>query len=90
MIIVASKNRTLIGNKSGGNKSTEWGAWNAFQDQGCQIFLGTINQQGGGNTKLPQNILNCRKIDQMSIKYTNILHCKAHQNLPKFRFLVSK
>jgi hypothetical protein len=61
MIIVASKNRTLIGNKSGGNKSTEWGAWNAFQDQGCQIFLGTIYQQG-------ENIPNYHKIYLMAVK----------------------
>jgi hypothetical protein len=51
--------------------------------QGCQIFLGTIYQNGEKYTrfttkytKLPQTILNGRKIDQMSIKYTNIFHCK--------------
>jgi hypothetical protein len=30
-----------------------------------------------------QNISNGRKIDQMSIKYTNILHFKTLQNVPK-------
>jgi hypothetical protein len=27
-------------------------------------------------------------MDQVSIKYTNIFHCKTHQNFPKFGFLV--
>jgi hypothetical protein len=27
-------------------------------------------------------------MDQLSIKYTNIFHCKTLQNLPKFGFLV--
>jgi hypothetical protein len=35
-----------------------------------------------------KNRPNGRKIDQMSIKYTNILHCKTLHNVPKFRFLV--
>jgi hypothetical protein len=35
-----------------------------------------------------QNIQNCRKIDQMAIKYTNIFHCKTLQSLPKLEFLV--
>jgi hypothetical protein len=29
-------------------------------------------------------------MDQVSIKYTNIFHCKTLQNLPKFGFLVCK
>jgi hypothetical protein len=29
-----------------------------------------------------------RKMDQVSIKYANIFHCKTLQNLPKFGFLV--
>jgi hypothetical protein len=29
-------------------------------------------------------------MDQVSIKYTNIFHCKTLQNLPKFGFLVLK
>jgi hypothetical protein len=29
-------------------------------------------------------------MDQVSIKYTSIFHCKALQNLPKFGFLVWK
>jgi hypothetical protein len=31
-----------------------------------------------------------RKMDQVSIKYTNFFHCKTIQNLPKFGFLVGK
>jgi hypothetical protein len=41
-------------------------------------------------TKCPQNILNCGKIDQKAIKYTNIFHCKSLQILPKLGFLVWK
>jgi hypothetical protein len=43
-------------------------------------------------TKLPQhyqmikNIPNSRKIFQMTIKYTNVFHFKAPQNLPKLGF----
>jgi hypothetical protein len=29
-------------------------------------------------------------MDQVSIKYTNIFHCKTLKNLPKFGFLVGK
>jgi hypothetical protein len=36
------------------------------------------------------NILNCRKIDQVAIKYTNIFRCKTLQNLTKLRFFISK
>jgi hypothetical protein len=39
----------------------------------------------------PWNIPKDRKMDQMSIKYTNIFHCKTLQNVPKctkFGFLV--
>jgi hypothetical protein len=49
--------------------------------------------KGGKYTKLPQHIPivykiipNGRKIYQMSVKYTNIFHCKTHQNLPIFDF----
>jgi hypothetical protein len=58
--------------------------------QGCQIFLGTTYQNGGKYTKLPQNIPTVHKckIDQMSIKYTSIFHCKTLQKLPKFEFFV--
>jgi hypothetical protein len=58
--------------------------------QGCQIFLGTIFKHWRKYTKWPQIISNGCKIDQMSIIYSNIFHCKALQNLPKCRFLVSK
>jgi hypothetical protein len=66
-------------------------------NQGCRIFLGTIYQNEETYTKLPQNIpnghkitSNGRKIDQICIKYTNILHCKTLQILPKLQFLVWK
>jgi hypothetical protein len=42
--------------------------------QGCQIF----------HTKRPKIIPNGNKRFQMGIKYTNIHHSKALQNLPKF------
>jgi hypothetical protein len=41
-------------------------------------------------TKWPQNIPNCRKVDPMAIKYSNIFHCKTLQNLPKMVILVWK
>jgi hypothetical protein len=45
-------------------------------------------------TKIPRSIPNVNKnitvIDQVSIKYTNIFHCKTLQNLPKFGFFVWK
>jgi hypothetical protein len=31
-----------------------------------------------------------RKLDQMSIEYTNTFHCKTLQNLPKVGFLFEK
>jgi hypothetical protein len=41
-------------------------------------------------TKLPDGhkTPNGNKIDQTAIKFTNIFHCKALQNLPKLGFLV--
>jgi hypothetical protein len=30
------------------------------------------------------------KTYQMDIKYADIFHCKPHENLPKFGFLVKK
>jgi hypothetical protein len=60
---------------------------------GCQIFLGTIYQNGEIYTKLLENIPNVhkiyemgRKIDQMSIKYIYMFHCKTLQNVPKLQF----
>jgi hypothetical protein len=41
-------------------------------------------------TRWPQNIPDCRKIDQVSIKFTSIFHYKTLQNSPKFGFLVWK
>jgi hypothetical protein len=54
---------------------------NPRTDQGCQIFLGIIYQNGDiyqiatKYTKWPYNISNGHKIDQMTIKY-------LHQHLP--------
>jgi hypothetical protein len=41
-------------------------------------------------TKPPLNITKDCKLDKVSIKYTNIFHCKTLQNLPRFGFLVWK
>jgi hypothetical protein len=38
--------------------------------------------------KWPEDISNGLKIDQISIKYTNIFHSKPLRNLPKMGFLV--
>jgi hypothetical protein len=38
------------------------------ENQGCQIFSGTTYQNGKKYTKLPQNIQNVHKTDQMSVK----------------------
>jgi hypothetical protein len=38
-------------------------------------------------TKWPQHLPNIRNLNQMALKYTNIFHCKALQNLPKLGFL---
>jgi hypothetical protein len=40
--------------------------------------------------QMPINITKNRKMDQVSIKYTNIFQYKTLPNLPKFRFLVWK
>jgi hypothetical protein len=58
-----------------------------YLSQGCQIFLGTKYQNGEKYAKLPRTTLNChkigitkdRKMDQVSIKYTNIFLCKTLQ-----------
>jgi hypothetical protein len=52
----------------------------AAQKQGCQIFLGKpykngkIYQMAIEYIKMPYNIPNSHKIDQMAIKYANIFH----------------
>jgi CRISPR/Cas system-associated protein endoribonuclease Cas2 len=64
--------------------------------QGCQIFIGPNIPKQGKNTKYvatnftkrPYIIQNGYKIFQMAIKYNNILHSKALQNIPKFGVLV--
>jgi hypothetical protein len=70
---------------------------NSYLDQGCQIFRGTIIQNGGNITSdhkigIPMchkiYVPNGRKIDQMGIKYSSILQCKTLQNLPKLGCLV--
>jgi hypothetical protein len=54
--------------------------------QGCQIFLGPKYQNGEKYTKLPQNIPNGHKIDQLVIKYIKIFHSKTLQNYPNWDF----
>jgi hypothetical protein len=62
------------------------------EQQDCQIFLDTIYQNGLKCTKLPQHYkivtTHGRKIFLTAIKFTNIFHSKALQNLPKLGFLV--
>jgi hypothetical protein len=41
-------------------------------------------------TKLPQNLPNSFKLDQMAIKYNKVFQSKALQNLTKFGFWVWK
>jgi hypothetical protein len=60
------------------------------EDQGCQIFLGQTYQNGKiyqMTTNYTKRPYGC-KMFQIVIKYTNIFHSKALQNLPKLRFLV--
>jgi hypothetical protein len=78
-------------------KNTNFFNWNsAPRIQGCQIFPGTIYQNGENIPNLPQlcqmywNIPNGREIFQMAIKYTNFFHFKALQNVPKLEFWVWK
>jgi uncharacterized pyridoxamine 5'-phosphate oxidase family protein len=57
----------------------------------ARFFLGKwgkIYQITTNYTKCPKNITKYCKIDQVSIKYTNIFQVKKLQNLPKFGFLV--
>jgi hypothetical protein len=56
--------------------------WYKIHKQG-ETYQNTMNY-----TKCPQNITKDRKMGLVSIKYTNIFHCKTLQNLPKFAFLV--
>jgi hypothetical protein len=49
---------------------------------------GKIYQNTTNYTKCPQNITKDCKMDQVSLKYNNIFHCKTLQNLPKFGFSV--
>jgi hypothetical protein len=51
---------------------------------------GKIYQITTNRTKCQWNITKDRKMDQVSIKYTNIFHCKTLKNFPKFGFLVWK
>jgi hypothetical protein len=51
---------------------------------------GKIYQITTKYTKCPQSVPNTCKIDQMSIKYTNIFLCKTLQKLPKFGFFCLK
>jgi hypothetical protein len=61
--------------------------------QGCQIFLGTKYQNGKNIPnyhKLYQMSMKYNKCRTVSMKYTNIYHCKTLLNFPKFGFLVWK
>jgi hypothetical protein len=66
------------------------------RNRGCQIFLGKKYQSGKNIPNLLElyqisiNITKDCKMDQVSIKYTNIFHCKTLQNLPKLGCLVWK
>jgi hypothetical protein len=61
-------------------------------DQGCQMFLDTIYQNGGKyTTKLPNGNKMYQIAEiylfQMTKEYTDLFHSKALQNLPKIGFL---
>jgi IS30 family transposase len=59
------------------------------QTRGCQIFLGTIYQNGKEYTKRPQNLPDCHNIYKITTKYTEWpfkgiqRHSKASRNRPK-------
>jgi hypothetical protein len=65
-------------------------------EQGCQICLGPNTPKREKHTKGLQTIPNGLKLDesnglkifQINIKYDNIFHSKALQNVPKLGFLV--
>jgi hypothetical protein len=71
--------------------------YSASFEQGCQIFLDTIDQNGGKYTKLP---LNCQMtikyvyqmsviyVFQMAVTYDNLFHFEALKKLTKLGFLV--
>jgi hypothetical protein len=78
---------------------TSYRSYSDWDNQGWQMFLGTIYQNRKKYTKWPcmyviyqmaKNTPNGRKIDQMVIKFTNIFLCQTLQNVPKLGFLVSK
>jgi hypothetical protein len=75
----------------------DFGEFPAIFRRACRVarFFVTQYTKTGENipnyyniTKWPLNIPNGRKIFQMTIKYTNIFHSKALQDLPKLGFLV--
>jgi hypothetical protein len=82
IILVAAQRRQKPGN---GNALKSRSPCNLFRqnkkvklrkaDQGCQIFLCSKYQNG-------ENIPNGSKMDEMSIKLTNIFLCKTLQKLP--------
>jgi hypothetical protein len=70
-------------------------SWDFSPKQGYQIFRHAIYQNGEKFSKLPQRcqMTICKLYQmtvkfQMTIKYTNIFHSKALQNLLKLGFLV--
>jgi hypothetical protein len=67
-----------------------------YDNQGCQIFLakhtktGKLYQRTTNYTIRPYIIPNIRNLYQMAVKFTNIIHSKALQNIPKLGCLVLK
>jgi hypothetical protein len=59
-------------------------------DQGCQIFLVAIHQNGENIPKGPQNIPAGSKMYEMSLHFFNIFYCSTLQNLPQSAFFVWK
>jgi hypothetical protein len=78
--------------------SSQWnGIWERSSEQGCQIFLDTIYQNGGKiKIYLQLNYLMSIKIYQMSYHIPNWhkiyepVPVQCHQNLPKFGFFALK
>jgi hypothetical protein len=59
-------------------------------DQGCQIFIGTTHQKGGGEVpnnhtlyQMAETLPNGHKMLGMAVKYSNILHSQALKNIPE-------
>jgi hypothetical protein len=57
-------------------------------DQGCQIILDTIDQNGEIYTKIATKLPKYTNMFQMAIKYTKLFHFKAHKKLPNWDFWI--